>query len=150
MSPTRSYSHSFRLPVERAEVFELFSNPRRLDGLTPPWFRLHPLQEIPRTLHAGLEITYRLLWHGLPLRWTSVLTDWREPHYFAHEQRRGPYRYFRHEHFFADVEEGTEVCDRVHFRAPGGALVNRLLAEPDLRRIFTFRERRARQPLAER
>lgn len=144
MTAASSYRHVFRLPVERRELFGLFSDPRLLDLLTPPWFRLRPLGPLPRRLGAGSEISYRLRWRGLPLRWVSRITDWREPGYFAYEQQRGPYRYFRHEHLFDAVEGGTEVVDRVFFRAPGGPLADRWIAGPDLRRIFAYREGRVR------
>jgi len=143
MTEMSSFSHSFRLPVERGAVFDLFADPRYLDSLTPPWFRLRPLEEVPESLGAGVEIPYRLRWRGLPLRWTSLVTDWRSPEYFAYEQKRGPYRFFRHEHSFERVDGGTEILDRVWYRTPAGALADRLIAQPDLQRIFAFRERRA-------
>lgn len=145
MTAVSAYRHVFRLPAEREALFELFSDPRLLDTLTPPWFRLRPLGELPRRLRAGSEISYRLRWRGVPLRWTSRITDWRPPGFFAYEQLRGPFRYFRHEHSFEASGGGTEVVDRVVFRAPGGSLADRLIAGPDLRRIFAFRERQARR-----
>lgn len=140
---TSTYAYRFHLPVDRDAVFALFADPRWLDRLTPPWFRLRPLEEIPETLGVGSEISYRLRWRGLPFVWTSVMTDWRAPAFFAYEQKRGPYRFFRHEHFFEDAAGGTDVLDRVLYRAPGGTLADRLIAGPDLRRIFAYRERRA-------
>ena len=142
MSPA-SYSHVFRLPVAPATAFELFSNPFHLDSLTPSWFRLLPQKPVPDPLSAGAEITYRLRWRGLPMRWTSRITDWDSPSSFSYEQKVGPYRLFRHEHYFTEVDGGTEIHDHAVFEAPGGNLVNRLIAGPDLRRIFEHRERRA-------
>ncbi len=148
MTWTRSYAHTFRLPYERGALFDLFANPRHLDSLTPPWFRLRPLAEPPPELTAGSEIAYRLRWRGLPLRWTSVVTDWRRPAYLAYEQKRGPYLYFRHDHVFESVGDGTEIVDRVFFRSPGGRLVDRWIVQPELERIFAHRERRARALLS--
>ena len=135
-----SYTHVFHLPVGVAEAFELFSNPRHLDALTPSWFRLQLRGPVPAPLGTGAEISYWLRWRGIPMRWTSRLMDWQAPDRFAYEQKVGPYKYFRHDHQFTAVQGGTEVCDRALFRAPGGHLVNRLVAEPDLRRIFAHRE----------
>ncbi len=143
MTDATCYSHRFRLPYDRREVFDLFADPHALDRLTPSWFRLHPASDLPEDLGAGSEITYRFRWRGLPLPWTSRLTDWDAPRFLAYEQRRGPYRYFRHEHFFEPVDGGTEVLDRVYFRSPGGRLFDRLIATPDLKRIFACRERKA-------
>lgn len=136
-----SYTHVFRLPVEPAAAFELFSNPLYLDALTPTWFRLRIHSPLPDPLGAGSEISYLLRWRGIPMRWTSRLTDWHSPCRFSYEQKTGPYRFFRHDHFFTAVEGGTEIRDHALFSAPGGALVNRFIAGPDLRRIFAHRER---------
>jgi ligand-binding SRPBCC domain-containing protein len=148
VSQKRQYSHVFSLPFERHEVFALFADPRHLDLLTPPWFRLAPREPLPAKPVPGVEIRYRLRWRGIPWRWTSLITEWREPDFFAYEQKRGPYRYFRHEHAFTSTTSGTEICDRVLFHGPAGALADRLIALPDLRRIFAYRERIASSVLA--
>ena len=143
MKPLETYSHEFHLPAERRAVFSLFADPGALDQLTPPWFRLLPLGDFPTPLGPGMEISYRLRWRGLPLRWTSRIVAWRRPDCIVYEQVRGPFLAFRHEHFFSSTGDGTEVVDRVIFRAPGGGLPNRWIALPELRRIFAFREQQA-------
>lgn len=137
--------HQFDLPVSRRQVFELLSDPDRLDSLTPPWFRLRPRPGAPRRLAEGTEIAYRFRWRGLPLPWVSRITDWREPEFFAYEQQRGPYRFFRHEHTFIATASGARVIDRALFSTHGGRLFDRTLALPDLRRIFAYRERACRE-----
>lgn len=143
MSPesSSSYSYTFRVALDRRTVFQLLAEPRILDRLTPPWFRLRPRTEIPAELEVGTEISYRLRWRGLPFQWTSRITDWVPDEFFAYEQKRGPYRFFRHEHSFTAGKGFTEIRDDVFFRAPGGRLADSLIARPDLRRIFAFRER---------
>jgi len=137
------YSHTFELAADRATVFRLFSDPRQLDSLTPSWFRLQPIGALPDLLEPGVEISYRLRWRGLPLRWTSLVTDYEENAFLAYEQKRGPYRHFRHEHFFSESDGATRVCDRVVFRTLGGRAADRWVVLPDLKRIFVSRERAA-------
>lgn len=141
--PIPTYTHSFELPWERPRVFELFSDPQRLDRLTPQWFRLRPLGDATVELEEGTEIAYDLRYRGLPLRWTSRITDWQAPDFFAYEQRHGPYLRFRHEHIFESFAGGTRVRDTARYRAPGGRLVEGLIVRPELRRIFAYRERMA-------
>ena len=148
MTRENSYSHVFRLEAPRSRVFQLLSDPTYLDLLTPTWFRLQLLGEPPRELGIGTELSYRLRWRGLPFRWTSLLTEWRSSVYFTYEQKRGPYRTFRHEHLFRSVGLATEVTDRVFFRTPGGPYADKLISKPDLRRIFAYREKRAASVLS--
>jgi ligand-binding SRPBCC domain-containing protein len=147
LSQSNTHSHSFNLPAEVEATFELFSDPQRLNALTPGWFDLVPVSRSQQTLAPGVEIDYRLRWRSLPMRWTSRITDWEPPHRLTYEQVRGPYRLFRHEHSFEPEGRGTRVIDKVLYRAPGGRLIDRLLVRPDLERIFRHREHAARRIL---
>ena len=44
-----------------------------------------------------------------------------------------------HEHTFDEHEGGTIAGDNVVYAVPGGKLVQKLLVEPDLERIFQYR-----------
>jgi ligand-binding SRPBCC domain-containing protein len=144
-----TYTHRFRLPASREEVFALFADPYRLDQLTPDWFRLLPVEPVPSTLSPGTEIAYRLRWRGLPLHWTSRITEWGAPERIVYEQARGPYRSFLHDHRFVAIgRRETEVVDRIDFRTAGGPWFDRRFVRADLRRIFEGREARARRALA--
>ena len=135
---------SVALAAPLETVFAFFSNARNLEVLTPPWLRFQVLTEGEIPMSRGAQIAYRLRLHGIPLRWRSEITAWEPPHRFVDEQVTGPYRSWVHEHRF-EVEErpgrGPVVIasDEVHYQAPGGALVERLLVTPDVRRIFRYR-----------
>jgi ligand-binding SRPBCC domain-containing protein len=128
----------------RDEVFAFFSNARAVETLTPPGLALSLLTPSP-AMGQGARLEYRLRLRGLPLRWRAEITAWDPPHRFVDEQRRGPYRYWRHEHSFEERGGGTVVRDRVDYAVLGGRLVNAWLVEPDLRRVFRHRQ----QALAE-
>ena len=121
-------------------VFPFFADALNLAELTPPWIQFQVLTPQPLlAMREGLLIDYRLRIHGLPLGWQSEITAWQPQRRFVDEQRRGPYRFWRHEHLFEQVEGGTRVIDRVHYDVWGGALINRLLVQRDLYKIFSFR-----------
>jgi ligand-binding SRPBCC domain-containing protein len=130
---------SVHLDAPPAEVFPFFADARNLEALTPPWLRFEVETPAPVAMRAGALIDYRLRVHGLPLRWRSEITAWDPPHLFVDEQRRGPYRAWRHEHRFTAQGEGTLVEDAVTYAVRGGALVDALFVRRDLDRIFAFR-----------
>jgi len=76
------------------------------------------------------------------MRWGSEVTAWDPPRRFVDEQRRGPYRFWIHEHRFAARDGGTDVFDHVEYGVPGGVVVNSLLVAPDLRKVFEYRRKR--------
>lgn len=147
MSPPSVFSYSFALPASLERSFELFSDPHSLNTLTPTWFDLQPLRAVSGDLEIDMEISYRLRWRGLPMRWISRIVEFEPPHLLTYEQARGPYLAFRHEHRFRASSNATEVEDQVEYRTRGGALIDRLLVRPDLERIFRFRFRAARDLL---
>jgi len=130
---------SVRLAAPLAEVFAFFADARNLQALTPPFLRFEVLTLAPIEMRAGALIDYRLRVHGLPLRWRSEITVWDPPSRFVDEQRRGPYRAWRHEHRFTAEGDGTRVDDEVSYEVLGGGLVDRLFVRRDLDRIFAFR-----------
>lgn len=129
------------LPVPRQEAFDFLGDARHLARLTPPWFRLLPLTPLPVEMEAGRTIDYLLRWRRWRRRWRSRVVKWDPPRRFTYEQERGPYRWFRHAHLYRPLNGGTQVVERVSFAAPGGWLAHKLVVEPDLRRVFAYRER---------
>jgi ligand-binding SRPBCC domain-containing protein len=136
--------HTFQteiwLPRPLEEVFAFFSDAGNLDRLTPPWLRFEILTPRPIAMRPGALIDYRLRLRGIPIRWRSEITAWEPPFRFVDEQRRGPYRLWRHQHTFAERDGGTVVGDRVEYAVWGGALVNKLFVERDVRAIFRYRQ----------
>ena len=129
------------MPVERA--FSVFENPNNLLDVTPPWLNLRVTNPQPVTMRTGVEIQYELRWLGMPLRWTSRITEYEPPVSFVDEQVRGPYASWRHRHTFEAIEHGTLVGDCVHYSLPlgvCGGLAHALVVGRQLRRIFTFRQ----------
>jgi ligand-binding SRPBCC domain-containing protein len=122
------------------EVFAFFSNAANLERLTPDWIKFQILTPAPIDMQVGRLIDYRLRIRGIPLRWQSEITAWEPPHRFVDESRRGPYKFWRHEHRFEHVPGGTRVVDEVAYGVPGGRFVHWLLVGRDVRRIFAFRQ----------
>lgn len=132
------------LPRPRVEVFPFFADARNLETLTPPWLRFEILTPLPIEMRVGCLIDYQLRLHGLPLRWRSEITVWEPPTRFVDEQRRGPYRFWAHEHRFVEHDGGTWVGDHVRYAVWGGRLLEALFVRPDLNRIFAYRRDKLR------
>ncbi len=124
------------------QVFAFFSEARNLDRITPPWLGFKVLNQSTPQIQAGTLIRYQLAWHGLPMRWTTLIEEWTPPARFVDVQLKGPYGLWRHTHTFAESRGGTLVRDTVEYRVPFGVL-GRLFAgrmvRRDVERIFDFR-----------
>jgi ligand-binding SRPBCC domain-containing protein len=131
-----------RRPID--EVFEVFADAKNLERLTPPALRFEILTPDPIVMRRGLLLDYRLRLHGVPFRWQSEITVWDPPHRFEDRQRRGPYRWWVHEHSFVEDGDCTLMTDRVSYGVPGGRPIHALFVARDLRNIFHFRAVRFR------
>ena len=127
------------LPAPLEKVFPFFALAQNLHTLTPPWLNFEILTPHSIEMRVGTLIDYKLRIRGIPIRWQSEITAWKEPNRFVDEQRRGPYRQWIHEHLFESRDGGTFCTDHVRYAVLGGTLVERLLVRPDIEKIFDYR-----------
>jgi ligand-binding SRPBCC domain-containing protein len=132
-------TRSLVVPRPLDEVFTFFGDARNLERLTPAFLNFKILTPQPIEMRPGTLIDYRISLRGLPMKWTSEITEWNPPYSFVDEQRRGPYRKWVHRHTFAEVPGGTEVRDGVDYDVLGGALIHTLFVKRDLEKIFNYR-----------
>lgn len=133
-----TFQHQRWLPTDRLTVFSFFADARNLEAITPPWLNFQILTPGEIHMRPGALIDYRLRVHHIPLRWQTEITRWQPSVCFVDEQRRGPYRLWRHTHTFSDRDGGTLCRDEVQYAVPGGRLVNWLVRR-DLEEIFAYR-----------
>jgi ligand-binding SRPBCC domain-containing protein len=127
-----------------ATCWAFFSDPHNLARITPPELGFEVLSALPPRIHPGMMIQYRVRpLFGFPVQWLTEITHVDEPHSFVDEQRIGPYRIWHHEHRFTAAGDGTVTMhDKVTYIlpfSPFGDLAHPFLVEPQLRRIFSFR-----------
>ena len=133
---------SIWLPKPLDEVFPFFADAANLETLTPPWVNFRILTQLPIDMREGALIDYTIRVRGLPLRWRTQITDWAPPYRFVDQQLRGPYSRWVHTHTFRE-EDGMTLCeDHVNYAPLGGELMNWLLVERDVRRIFNYRHQK--------
>ena len=127
-------------PLER--VFQFFSDPRNLGKITPPAMGFQIVSAPDRALREGDRIEYKIKVLGVPLRWVTLITSWRENESFSDFQEKGPYRRWLHTHTFRAVGGGTEMRDRVEYELPlgwAGELAAGWFIRLQLRGIFDYR-----------
>jgi ligand-binding SRPBCC domain-containing protein len=141
------------LPGQTSEaVFPFFADAFNLEMITPGWLRFEVVTAPPIHVAEGTVVDYRLRLHGVPLRWRSLIRDWRPPHGFVDAQIAGPYAHWVHHHRLIDTPDGVVAADRVEYRIRGGRFAHDVagtaLANRDLLRIFRYRSQVLRALLA--
>lgn len=137
------------LPLSVDEVFEFFSAAENLQRITPPELGFSIRTPLPVEMRQGAHIEYRLSLFGLGFTWLTEITEWDPPHSFVDTQLKGPYAQWIHRHSFTPVNGGTLMEDEVRYRLPVPVLgmAGLPVVKLQLRRIFSYRERRIRELL---
>ncbi len=133
------------LATDLETAWRFFSNPANLSVITPPEMNFRITGELPADMYPGMMITYRVTpLLGIEVSWATEITQLNPPHYFADEQRVGPYAMWHHEHHFQETAGGVLATDCVHYALPLDPLsrpIAEFLVRPQLERIFRFRRR---------
>lgn len=136
--------------VRLDEAWQFFSKPENLKKITPDYMGFDMVSSQERKeMHAGQIIRYVVKpLAGIPMQWTTEITNVDSPCFFVDEQRQGPYKMWHHQHRF--TAKGNHVLkeDIVHYQLPFGwlgDLMNRLVVRKKLKEIFDYRSRTIRQ-----
>jgi ligand-binding SRPBCC domain-containing protein len=132
------------VPASLDSVFAFFSNATHLQTITPPALDFRVLTPAVE-MQQGARLDYRLKLRGVPFRWQSEITAWEPGVRFRDEQRRGPYKYWKHLHLFQANGNGTIVEDAIDYDVPGGRMVHDWIVAPELMRIFTYRQHKLQE-----
>jgi ligand-binding SRPBCC domain-containing protein len=133
------------IPISISEAWEFFSSPENLSTITPSWLNLTVISDLPRGMHSGMIISYRITpIVRMPTIWISEITHVNRPTYFVDEQRLGPFRFWHHQHVFKEVGRNVEIQDIVHYAmplGPIGEMVYPISVRKKVDSIFDFRQK---------
>lgn len=156
--------HNFQteqwLAFPRKRVFSFFADPANLPRLMPHWqhARVERANYVPPPLPstgfaAGKGSLISISFRPIPLfpfrlEWDAYIAEFRWNDFFCDEQRRGPFKYFRHCHRTREeIREGiagTVVTDAVEYELPFGLLgelANALAMKRQIQGLFAYRQR---------
>jgi len=143
MSIEYNFEMEMIIPAKLDKVFSFFSAAENLQILTPPWLHFLILTPTPLKIKKGRIIDYKLRLYGWPFRWQTEITQWDPPHQFIDEQVRGPYRKWRHLHYFELRGNQTYMRDLVTYEIPVFSnFVNKLFVRKNVEHIFNYRRKR--------
>lgn len=131
------------LPITIQQAWDFFSSPKNLNEISPEDVVFIIISEVPDKMYEGLFITYKISpLLGIPLDWVTEITHVHEPYYFVDEQRKGPYKFWHHEHHFKKVAGGVLMTDILHYEVGMsfiGSLAELFFVDKKVNEIFAYR-----------
>ncbi len=125
-------------------VWDFFSSPENLDILTPKnmGFEIKTPKPLPKMYQGQIiEYTVRPVFN-LPIFWRTEITSVEKNKSFIDEQRKGPYKLWRHKHIFKETSQGINMIDDLEYALPMGpigSLAHSIYVENRLKEIFDYR-----------
>lgn len=131
-------------PVSLQQAFHVFEDPYNLARITPRSLSFRVVNRDPVVMRKGAEIHYTIKWLGLPMKWKTLISEYKPPSVFIDTQESGPYVWWHHTHGFVPTANGTLVTDEVRYILPLGPLgriAHDMAVGRQLKRIFEFRQK---------
>ena len=132
--------HSIARPID--DLFNFFKQPDNLEKITPSSVGFTILTPRPIKMQVGTVLDYTIRLIGLPVRWTTMISEYDPPHRFIDVAIRGPYSFWHHTHTFEENDQGTIMTDEVNYSLPFGIfgrLAHFLWVKRQLKYIFDYR-----------
>ena len=133
------------LPISIEEAWQFFSAPANLNLITPPNMHFKVTCELPDAVREGLIITYKVApLLGIPLNWRTRITEVNQPFKFADVQEKGPYKFWKHEHYFQPADGGVLMKDVVSYeigKSIFGKIAGWLFVHNRVKEIFEYRRK---------
>ena len=134
-----------QLSADLDTVWNFFSSPFNLSRITPKEMNFVVLNDIKEgSIFEGMLIDYKvspLL--GIPMKWTTLITQVQEKISFTDFQQSGPYKLWNHFHEFIPNEKGVLIKDTVDYELPLGFLGDMMhtwMVNRKLNHIFNYRQ----------
>jgi ligand-binding SRPBCC domain-containing protein len=143
---TYHFKFELNLPIPLAEAWNFFSSPLNLAKITPPKMNVVITSDYTADtkMYPGMLIAYKVSpVMGIKMNWVTEITHVKDMEYFVDEQRFGPYAMWHHQHHFKEITGGVHITDILTYALPYGIigrLVNAVLVEKEVKKIFSFRE----------
>lgn len=132
------------------KAWDFFSSPANLKVITPDFMGFDIISKLhSEKMYAGQIIRYKVKpVAGIPMQWTTEITQVQKPNFFIDEQRQGPYKMWHHQHHFEEKDGGVLMTDIIHYWPPFGFLgniANSLLIKKQLKGIFDYRKKKVEE-----
>src|ERR1700679_2366211 len=113
MASKKLFIAKSKIDAPAAEVFRWHEEPGALERLTPPWEPVE-MEQRPASIRDRARAVLRVGIGPVKLRWVLEHRDYIDGRQFRDVQISGPFRFWRHTHFFRPSEDGRSVLeDRV-------------------------------------
>lgn len=133
-----------QLNCDLATAWKFFSSPHNLSRITPKEMNFVVKTEIKvDEIYEGMKIAYTVSpVLSVPMKWITLITQVDFQKSFTDFQKKGPYKYWNHQHVFIANEQGVFMKDTVDYELPFGFLgtiAHKVFVKKKLESIFDYR-----------
>ncbi|MGB9663314.1 MAG: SRPBCC family protein [Ignavibacteria bacterium] len=136
----QKFTSSFSIKTDLEKIFKFHLDPKNLKLVSTPNMNLRILEYVaPLQKNSQVKIKFDLL-PFIPIEWDLVIENLIDNELIVDLQTKGPFKYWRHQHHFKQLFDGTVVItDEIEYDL---GLIGRLiqpLVKWRLNKMFKFR-----------
>jgi ligand-binding SRPBCC domain-containing protein len=146
MSRVYSIKRKQKIPIGLNAAWNFFCKPHNLKQMVPANIHFSvatPLES--SVIYPGQIIKYKMdTRFGFSLPWVTEITEVEEKQYFIDEQQSGPFKLWRHQHYFVEIPGGIEMTDILHYKTRlgfVGDVLHVLFLRRRVKQIFNYRSK---------
>jgi ligand-binding SRPBCC domain-containing protein len=129
------------IPCSVEELWEFHSNAKVLEVLTPKNRKAEMIGD-DLEVRDGAVHKIRLRQFGVWIEWHALISEVEPLHQFVDTATKSPFKCWVHRHQMQRAEGGTMLIDTVDYNMPFGFIgkvVDLLVVQKDIKRLFAFR-----------
>lgn len=134
------FINSFSIKTDLEKIFRFHLDPKNLKLVSTPNLNLRIIEHTsPLQKNSEVKIKFDIL-PFIPIEWNLVVEDLIENELIVDVQTKGPFKYWRHQHHFKQLFDGTVVItDEIVYDAGLLGKVFAPLIKWRLNKMFKFR-----------
>ncbi len=148
MLKTDKFKKEILLDAKVEDVFDWHCKKDALQRLNPPWVKVKI--EKQEGIFEGAVTKMKVYEGPVSINWVSKHTKYVQNKFFADEQIKGPFKVWKHSHFFEEISENkTKLTDDIEYRVkfhPFSKLMKTHIIKK-LERMFTYRHEILKQDI---
>jgi ligand-binding SRPBCC domain-containing protein len=136
----QKFTSSFSIKTDLEKIFRFHLDPKNLRLVSSPNLNLKIMEhKAPLQKNSEVKLKFEIL-PFIPIEWNLIIEELLENELIVDIQTKGPFKYWKHKHYFEQLFDGTVIItDEIEYDAGVFGKIFDPLIKWQLKKMFKFR-----------
>lgn len=136
----QKFTSSFSIKTDLEKIFRFHLDPKNLRLVSSPNLHLKIMEhKAPLQKNSEVKLKFEIL-PFIPIEWNLIIEELLENELIVDIQTKGPFKYWKHKHYFEQLFDGTVIItDEIEYDAGVFGKIFDPLIKWQLKKMFKFR-----------